>query len=104
MPLLKPTPCLQDFQTYLQEMVLERGFTKQPTEEVFMRFLEEAGELSKAARNQTKEPNAEHHKDLGYEAADVFIYLLDICNRFNIDLEQAFREKEAVNEKRIWKK
>jgi len=32
----------------------------------------------------------------------VFIYLLDICNHFNIDLEKAFRDKEEINKKRIW--
>jgi NTP pyrophosphatase (non-canonical NTP hydrolase) len=32
----------------------------------------------------------------------VFMYLLDICNHFDIDLEKAFREKEEINKKRTW--
>lgn len=68
-----------------------------------MRLLEEAGELAKASRNHHKEPTDDHQKQIAHEAADVFIYLLDICNRFHINLEQAFREKEAINDKRIWK-
>ena len=30
------------------------------------------------------------------------MYLLDICNHFNIDLEKAFREKEEINKGRVW--
>ena len=103
MPLLKPSPTLSEFQNYLREMVKEREFAGQSTEEVFMRFLEEGGELSKAARTYQKQTSEEHRTALGYEAADVFIYLLDICNRFNIDLERAFRDKEAINDKRFCK-
>jgi len=42
--------------------------------------------------------------ELAHEMADVFELLLDLANYFNIDLEQAFREKEAINNTRIWKK
>lgn len=35
------------------------------------------------------------------ELADVFIYICAIANRFNIDLEKAFRDKEKINQKRI---
>lgn len=35
--------------------------------------------------------------------ADVFIYLLDICNHFDVNLEKAFRDKEEINKKRVWK-
>lgn len=101
---LKPNPTLRDFQDYVAAMVKERGFDKETVPEIFMLFLEECGELAKAARKSQKiksDKNSEHfHFDR--EAADVFIYLLDICNHFGIDLEKAFREKEAINEKRIW--
>jgi NTP pyrophosphatase (non-canonical NTP hydrolase) len=32
----------------------------------------------------------------------VLIYVCCIANRFGIDLEQAFRDKEAQNEQRTW--
>lgn len=38
-----------------------------------------------------------------FQQADIFIYLLSIANRFDIDVETAFREKEEVNKKREWK-
>lgn len=44
-------------------------------------------------------------KERGFDeetAAEKFIYLLDICNHFDIDLEKAFRHKEKINERRTW--
>ncbi len=38
------------------------------------------------------------------EIADVFIFTLAIANKCNIDLEQAFRDKEEINKKRSWQK
>lgn len=102
---LKQNPTLQDFQKYVREMVEERGFDKENVQQIFMLFLEECGEMAKAARKtagmKTDSNSEQFHLD--NEIADVFIYLLDICNYFNIDLEKAFREKEELNKKRIWK-
>jgi NTP pyrophosphatase (non-canonical NTP hydrolase) len=103
--LLKENPTLQDFQKYIKEMVEERGFDKENIQQIFMLFLEECGEMAKAARKtagmKTDSNSEQFHLD--NEIADVFIYLLDICNHFDIDLEKAFREKEELNKKRIWK-
>ncbi len=101
---LKQNPTLSDFQSYVAEMVKERGFDKETVPEMFMLFLEECGELAKAVRksqNIKTDKNSEHFKLEG-EAADVFIYLLDICNHLGVDLEKAFRDKEEINKKRTW--
>jgi NTP pyrophosphatase (non-canonical NTP hydrolase) len=101
---LKQKPTLKDFQKYVVEMVKERGFEKENISEIFMLFLEECGEMAKAARKTQKmkiDKNSEQfHFD--HEVADVFSYLLDICNYFDVDLEKAFRDKEEINKKRIW--
>ena len=101
---LKPNPTLRDFQEYVARLVKERGFEKETVSEMFMLFLEECGEMAKAARKTQKmktDKNSEQfHFD--HEVADVFIYLLDICNHFSVDLERAFRDKEEINKKRIW--
>ena len=100
---LKKTPTLPDFQNYIREMVKERGFDKETVSEMFMLLLEECGEMAKSARKTQKirsDKNSEQFH-FGHEAADVFIYLLALCNRFDIDLEKAFREKEELNKKRI---
>ena len=101
---LKQNPSLRDFQDYVARMVKERGFEKEDVAKIFMLFLEECGEMAKAARKTAgmkSDKNSERF-DLENEAADVFIYLLDICNYFNIDLEKAFREKEELNKNRTW--
>jgi len=101
---LKQNPTLNDFQEYVKEMVIERSFDKETIPEIFMLFLEECGELAKAARKaqsmKTDKNSEQFH--LAHEAADVFSYLLDICNHLGVDLEQAFRDKEEINKKRIW--
>lgn len=103
--ILKKSPRLKDFQQYVDLMVKERGFDKESIEEIFMLFTEECGEVAKAIRkrrNIHSDEASKHHK-LEEEVADVFIYLLDICNYFDIDLEKAFREKEDINKRRTWK-
>lgn len=104
MPELRKNPRLDDFQKYIAEMVQERGFEKETVPEMFMLFLEECGEFAKAARKtqNIKSDKKSQEFYLADEAADVFMYLLDICNAFDIDLEKAFREKEEKNKKRKW--
>lgn len=101
---LPENPTLNDFQQYVADMVNERGFEKETIQEIFMLFLEECGEMAKAARKstgiKTDKNSKEYHLD--HEIADVFIYLLDICNHYDIDLEKAFREKEKINKQRTW--
>lgn len=101
---LKENPTLKDFQKYLEEMVEERNFKRESVPELFMMFLEECGEMAKAARIEKKIYVTKDSKThpLEHEAADVFMFLLDICNHFDIDLEKAFREKEKINKKRTW--
>ena len=103
---LKNNPTLKDYQGYVAEMIKERGFDKESISEIFMLFLEECGEMAKAARKGAglhSDIKSDKH-NLHHEVADVFIYLLDICNHFDIDLEEAFRSKEEINSKRTWTK
>lgn len=101
---LPERPQLRDFQEYIAAMVEERGFGHENVAEVFQMLLEECGELAKAARkrqNMHTDPASKEY-DVGHEAADVFMFLLDLCNRFDVDLERAFREKEEINKQRKW--
>jgi len=68
-----------------------------------MLFLEEAGEFAKATRKVSGisiDKNSKTHNI--EEAADVFWLLIDLCNRLDIDLEKAFRDKERKNLLRNW--
>ena len=102
---LPPKPTLRDYQRYIEQMVKERGFDKETVPQIFMLFLEECGEFAKAARKSAgiKSDVTSIKHNLGHEAADVLMYLLDICNHYKIDLEKAFREKEEINKQRSWK-
>ncbi|MGW5689332.1 hypothetical protein [Nonomuraea sp. NPDC003754] len=39
---------------------------------------------------------------VGHELADVLIYVAAIANRAGIDLAEALRAKEEINEARVW--
>ena len=101
---LKNNPELKDFQQYVQDLVEERGFENVTVSETFMLLTEEVGEMAKAARKSTNmlTDKSSREPDLELEIADVFIFLLNICNRFEVDLEKAFRDKEEINKTRIW--
>jgi NTP pyrophosphatase (non-canonical NTP hydrolase) len=102
---LQDSPTLADLQDYMRAMVKERGF-KDDVSQRFVLLLEELGELAKASRKHVGMGFAEdtERKDLENEAADVLIVFLGLCNLLDIDLEKAFRAKEELNKKRVWKK
>lgn len=104
---LKANPTLQDFQQYVLKMKQERGFNT--TDKFFecCLFAEECGEVISAVRKNSKNGSIGSGSVAGSvaeELADVFIYLCSLANMHNIDLEQAFRDKEEKNKHRIWKK
>lgn len=96
---------LKQLQAYVAKTTKKRGFDNETSPEKVMLFLEECGEMAKAIRKKETTKYATDSKEhrLDFELADVFFYLLDICNKFKIDLEKAFLEKESINEKRKWK-
>ena len=105
MPDLKTSPKLSDFQKYVAELEQERGFSGQNARDKCLLLGEELGELFKAIRKVeglSVDPNSAVG-NIADELADVFIYLCSITNRYDIPLEQAFRDKEEKNKKRVWK-
>ncbi len=97
---------LRDIQAHLAETCKQNGWDKNSIFEVFLLFGEESGELAKAIRKMTgfkgeKRP-AGTEENLQEELADVFNYLLDIANRFDIDLTQAYKDKFTKNLDRTW--
>ncbi|MCL6270282.1 pyrophosphohydrolase [Sansalvadorimonas sp. 2012CJ34-2] len=98
-------PRLKDFQQYVEEMEDERGFAQQSARDKCLLLGEEVGELFKAVRKAQglkMDPESEVGELKG-ELADILIYLCSIANRFDIDLEQAFLNKEEKNKQRVWK-
>jgi len=88
-------------------------FTKDDGQ-IFLLLMEEVGELAKAIRkvkrlheeqNNPAKPNLseeERRENLGDEFADVMAYLFDLANRFDINLEDAYRKKMSANTRREW--
>jgi len=101
---LKDKPTFRDFQEYVEKLELQRGFSDQNAIEKCLLLGEEMGELFKAIRKAMK-LKTDINSNVGSvqeEIADMLIYLCAIANRFGIDIEQAFREKEEINKKREW--
>jgi len=99
---------LTDIQEYIRKVIELRGFEDETPEKLMLQMLEEVGELAKALR-----------KELGYkidvskigkygnvsnEIADVFIFLLSLCNTLNISVFEALVHKEEENVDRKWNK
>jgi NTP pyrophosphatase (non-canonical NTP hydrolase) len=103
---LKTKPTLSDYQQYIREMIVERGFTDTTIPELFMYLSEETGELAKAVRQYTNMhcDDSSEKMEVAHELADVFGYVIDIANHLDVDLEKAFRDKEIINNRRVWKK
>ncbi len=102
---LSTHPTLPELQRYMDEICKERGWTKDNYAEKFLLFTEEIGELAKEIRKTQglyKEKAKQANLGLEEEFADVLSYLLDLANYFQVDLEQAFRAKEQINQSRIW--
>ena len=105
MPLLPPEPRLHHLQKYVAELEVERGFDQQDALQKCLLLGEEVGELFKAVRKATRMgvDSAADLAPLADELADVLIYLCCIANRFGVDLEQGFRDKETKNAQRVWR-
>ncbi|HEU5157835.1 MAG TPA: MazG nucleotide pyrophosphohydrolase domain-containing protein [Streptosporangiaceae bacterium] len=96
---------LRDIQDYVAKLEIERGFAKRSMGAQALKLVEEVGEVCRAVdalEGQPQDPRGRVN-DLGEEAADTLIMLMSVINRAGIDLEEAFRRKEARNESRVWR-
>jgi NTP pyrophosphatase (non-canonical NTP hydrolase) len=97
---------LNEIQEHLAYTCKVNGWDKNSISEVYLLLSEETGELAKAIRKITgfkgeKRPEG-IDENLREELADVFNYLLEIANRYNISLAEAYLEKAKKNESRVW--
>lgn len=105
--LLNEDSSVSDIQKYIKDMKKERKFDCITIEREMMLFIEEIGELAKAIRKKTNgslDINKKYYQNVEEELADCFIYLLSIANMNNVDIFNAFKEKEEKNCTRIWGK
>jgi len=102
---LKKNPTLRNIQEYVAKMEKARGFSKESAIQKCLLLGEEIGELFKSVRKAEKVHTDVKAKitSVADELADILIYISALANKFKIDLETAFRNKEEGNKKREWK-
>ncbi|PIQ28890.1 hypothetical protein COW36_09425 [bacterium (Candidatus Blackallbacteria) CG17_big_fil_post_rev_8_21_14_2_50_48_46] len=108
---LPPQASMSDYQNYIHQLETQQGWLDVDLIHNCFLLGEEMGELFKAIRrceklflqSQEKAPEIETCKtEVSEEIVDVFNYLLALANRLEIDLEEAFRRKNAYNQERTW--
>jgi len=99
-----PGASLLELQRYVSELCEERGFGEEAVSQKFMLLAEEVGEFAKAARKQAGLAVATdaQHQDLNEEAGDVLTIFLDLCNKLEINVDEAFRRRQETNQTRTW--
>lgn len=100
------TISLTELQKHLADTCHEKGWDKNSVTEVFLLFTEEVGELAKAIRKETGfkvEKKPDNHDNLREEFADVLNYLMELANRFDVNLAEVYFEKHKINQTRQWK-
>ena len=98
---------LKEIQNYVLTVKKERGFNTTDKFYECCLLAEECGELISAVRKNNKGGSVGSGSTVGNvaeELADVLIYLCSLANMHQIDLEQAFRNKEEKNKQRSWKR
>ena len=99
---------IRDLQKYINDMIKIRGFDRQTPQDLMLFLTEEMGELAKEIKKSEKykidtSKKENNEIDVAGEIADIFIYLLSMCRVMNINLLEAFKNKEERNCDREWK-
>lgn len=96
---------LGQLQRYIEREAKKRGFGDQTPLQKCLILGEEVGELFKAIRKEEKMPVGEHSKvgTISEELADVLMYVCTIASYYRVDLEKAFRAKDKIHSKRVWR-
>ena len=102
---------MREYQRYVHALEAMHGWLDVDLVHNCFLMGEEVGELFKAVRKARKlyeqsgaaaEEDEERREHVAEEIVDVLNYLLAIANRLDIDVEEAFRRKNARNQERRW--
>jgi dCTP diphosphatase len=96
---------VEDIKQKLRKFVAERDWQQfNSPKNLSMALIAEAGELVEhfqwLTEEQSKQMNKDQTKEVSYELADIFIYLLRLADELNIDLIKATNEKMLINNKK----
>ena len=102
----KDKKTLTELQVYEVLLVKVRGFEDESAQDLMLLLTEEVGELAKEVRKASTtikmDVNSAKTVHLEEELSDVFSYVLAIARFYDINLVDAFKQKEEKNMKRIW--
>lgn len=70
------------------------------TQRYFLKLIEEIGELAETIRKDERMEGKNIKGTIEEELSDSLYYILMIANTYDIDLEECFRLKEELNNKR----
>lgn len=100
---------MRDLQRYVHDLEAMHGWLDVDLVHNCFLMGEEVGELFKAVRRYERiyesadaPAIADRKRAVAHEIVDVLNYLLAIANRLEIDVDAAFREKNAENQERTW--
>ena len=104
---IKENPTMKDLQKAVYDLEAHHGWLDVDLIHNCFLMGEEVGELFKAVRQHEKfyekgMTDEESVANVAEEIVDVLNYLLAIANRLDIDVEAAFRSKNARNMTRSW--
>ena len=96
---LREGASLAEVQAYVHDLEALHGWLDADLVRNCFLMGEEVGELFGAVRRLERGASRE---DVAEELVDVLNFLCAIANRLDIDLEEAFRAKNARNQQRSW--
>ena len=86
---------------YLQSYLKQKDFVPGREREYFLKLVEEVGEVARAMfHGNTRQPGEPIKGTLDEELWDVMYFTLCLANLYGIDMEEAIREKEELNDQR----
>jgi len=98
---------IQSLQSEIRRFVEEREWEKYHTpKNLIMALAGEVGELTEifqwltAEESQNVMSDGNSAQKVRHEVADVFVYLLRLADKLNINLEEAVREKLILNQQK----
>lgn len=94
MLILKENPTLRDYQKYVTDLEIERGFQGEDVIQKCLLLSEELGELYEVVVSPEKSTRINHdqsHGSINEELADIIIMLCTVANRFDVNLEEEFK-------------
>ncbi|MEZ4863329.1 MAG: MazG-like family protein [Caldilineaceae bacterium] len=95
-----------DIQRNALELCRKHNWPDRTPDQRFRYLISEVGELARELVRLEMQPSttelAAIKENIGHEIYDIVWNLCDLANQLDLDLEQAFQRKQAINANRRW--